>query len=600
LWGLLAIPLLVLLYLLRARRRDHPVSSLLLWQRCASQRSGYRPSRKIERSLLLILQILTVAALVAGLARPTLIGSGVGGTAVMFVLETSFSMRARDVLPTRLARARAEALDLASHLRPGQKAGVIITAPRAQVLVPLTEDRQRVLDALRSVDAWDTVGDVAGALTLAAAQPLGDDGRIVAWTDGAGGPLPDYPRVTYRLVGTSDDNVGITAFRIARDSRGNQALVRVDNFAATGRRVPLEVVRNDTVVHRAVLSVPAAGSRAVVFPVPGSGVLHARLGVHDMLPEDDEATAVVDAAPLPSVLLVSPGNPYLETLLRLLPVPRAAETPVVEPSTWSAFGVIILDRIDPGPLPPGEYLLIGTVPSNLPIRAAGEVLHPNIARWERTDPVLRFVNLEDVRIARALTLTPQGGRVLAEGEVPLLWAYEGHGIRALVLGFALQDSTLPLHVAFPLLIANSLAWLGGGPVEIRAGDAPLVPAGGEKDAVLVGPDGHRQTVRAVDGMYLVSPFARAGLYVLKTPTATRQFAVTVGSPKAGAIRPGQPPPAAAPAAVGSLAVRPTAEHPAVSHAVVMRVPLWPWCLLVAVALAVGEWAVITRRRGGVA
>ncbi len=589
LWGLLAIPLLVLLYLLRARRRDHPVSSLLLWQRCVSPRSGFRPSQRIERSLLLILQILTVAALVAGLARPTLIGRGVGGAAVVFVLETSFSMRARDVSPTRLARARAEALDLASHLRPGQKAGVIVTSPRAQVLVPLTEERQRVLEALRSVDAWDTTGDVAGALTLAAAQPLGDDGRIVVWTDGAGGPLPDYPRVTYRLVGTSDDNVGITAFRTVRDSRGSEALVRVENFSARDRRVPLEVVRDDTVVYRAVLSIPAGGSHALAFPVLGSGVLHARLGVHDMLPEDDEATAVVDSAPLPSVLLVSPGNPYLETLLRLLPVPRAAETSVVDPSTWSAFGVVILDRIDPGPLPPGEYLLIGTVPSNLPIRAAGDVLHPEIARWDRTDPVLRFVNLEDVRIARALTLTPQGGRVLAEGEVPLLWAYEAHGIRALVLGFALEDSTLPLHVAFPLLIANSLAWLGGGPVEVRAGDAPQVPAGGETDAVLIGPDGHRQTVRATDGMYLLPPFAHAGLYVLKTPTATRQFGVTVGSPKAGAIRPGRPPLAAS-----------SDEHPAASHAVVMRVTLWPWCLLVAVALAVGEWALITRRRGGVA
>ena len=200
LWGLLAIPVLVLFYLLRARRRDHPVSSLLLWQRCASLHSGYRPSRKIERSLLLILQILTVAALVAGLARPTLVGRGIAGGAVVVVLETSFSMRARDVPPTRLARARAEALDLASHLRPGQKAGVVVTSPRAQVLVPLTEERRRVLDALGSVDAWDTVGDVAGALALAAAQPLGDDGRIVVWTDGAGGPLPDYPRVTYRLV----------------------------------------------------------------------------------------------------------------------------------------------------------------------------------------------------------------------------------------------------------------------------------------------------------------------------------------------------------------------------------------------------------------
>src|SRR5205807_1410535 len=127
---------------------------------------------------------------------------------------------------------------------------------------------------------------------------------------------------------------------------------------------------------------------------------------------------------------------------------------------------------DPGPVPPGDYLMIDAVAPNIPAAAAGEVGGPRFATWDRTDPILHYVDLSGVRVARALALAPQGGRVLAGGDVPLLWAYEGGGIRALVLGFALQDSDLPQRVAFPILMANSLAGLGGG---LLSSQVPLWP-----------------------------------------------------------------------------------------------------------------------------
>ena len=82
-WGLLALPLFVLLYLLRVRRRDQPVSSILLWRRSAPSLAASRPSRRIERSVLLLLQLLAAASLVVGLARPAAVGQGVAGRDVV-------------------------------------------------------------------------------------------------------------------------------------------------------------------------------------------------------------------------------------------------------------------------------------------------------------------------------------------------------------------------------------------------------------------------------------------------------------------------------------------------------------------------------------
>lgn len=323
----------------------------------------------------------------------------------------------------------------------------------------------------------------------------------------------------------------------------------------------------------------------------GAGVLRARLDVRDMLPEDDQATAVIDAAPLPAVLLVSRGNPYLEGMLRVLPVARAAETATVAPATWGRFGIVILDRVDIDALPPGNYLAIGTVPPGLPVSATGVVSHPTVASWDRDDPVLRFVDLSDVRVDRALTLAPEGGRVLASGPAPLLWAYDGGGVRIVMLAFALEDSDLPLHVAFPILMQNSLAWLGGAIADTRVGDDVQVPAGTASAATLTEPGGGHTALRPVDGVFVLPPLTRAGLYRLSVVGgADRVFAAERGAPAASVIRPGGAP--------AGTAAAPVSGPAGVSDTALVRISLWPWLVVAALCAALGEWALATRRAGG--
>jgi Ca-activated chloride channel family protein len=589
LWGLAAVPALIVLYLLRVRRRDHPISSILLWQRSAPALAAYRPSRRIERSLLLVLQVLVVAAATLALARPSLTLRGGASGDVILVLDLSLSMRARDVPPTRFEAARADALALAARLRPGRRAAVIAAGPRPELVVPLTADRAAVRAGLARLAPLPAAGDVRGAVLLAAQIPLGSNGQIVVWTDAARGGLPAAPRIAYRVLGRSDDNVGITAFRLARDPRGAEALLRVENFSGRPRRVPLSVTHAGAAVYRTAVDLPAGAGRTLVFPAAAGGVYEARLDTHDALPDDDAASAVLDASPLPSALLVSGGNPYLERLLRVLPVGKAAVTRSTDPGTWAGFGVVVIDRLDSGPLPPGDYLLIRSIPPNLPVTATGEVRRPELAVWRRDDPVLRFVDLDGVGISTALALTTQGGRVLAGGDVPLIWAYEGGGIRAIVFAFALADTDLVERVAFPVLIANSLAWLGGEAPAARPGEPLQLPSGAAASAQLVDPDGRARTVPAVAGMFVLPPFVRAGVYQLHTPQATRLITVPPAPAPAGLIRPGSAPRAPR---------LPAEPAPPEAGAPATRVSMWPWALACGLAAAMGEWALATRRRGG--
>ncbi len=568
LWGLLILPAVLLLYLLRARRQEVVVSSVLLWERAARDLRAHRPLRRLERSLLLALQLLILALGVLALARPQRLLPG--AEALVVVVDTSASMQATDVAPSRFEVAR----QMARREVAGSRGPVAVVAAGPQALLVQgpgpAADALRAVDRLRATDGGSAM-DQAVALALAR-LPGGGSGRVVVITDRAG---PALPGVSYRIVGSSDRNVGIAGIFADRLPDGTAVLVRVANAGREAVQVPVEVALQGRTLLRRQVSVPPGGTTVVPLRVTGSGVLTARLAARDALAVDDAAAAVLP--PPPQVVVAGEDDP---TLVQAL---AASGADVVTGSEVTAQAlaradVVVLTRPPGADLPAGRYLLVGTVAPPLPVSVDGEAVGLQVARWSRSHPLMRYVDLRGVSVSRALALRPAGGEVLAWGEWPLIWAYEGGGIRAVVVAAALDQTDLPLHPAFPIFVRNALAWLAG-PSAVRAGDPLTVPVA--SDAVtVVGPDGAARTVRARGGMVSLV-FERAGLYLLQDGDRMRWVAASA-PPEESAIAPVFPAPVAAEAG--------RSASPAASRAV----DLSPVALAAAVLLAVVEWAVYLR------
>ncbi len=108
-----------------------------------------------RRAVKAALTVLAVALLGAALARPQwgvvyeeTEGRGVD---IMIALDTSRSMLAEDVRPSRLERAKLSIVDLVNNLR-GDRVGLIAFAGRAFLQVPLTLDYDAFLNTLRIID----------------------------------------------------------------------------------------------------------------------------------------------------------------------------------------------------------------------------------------------------------------------------------------------------------------------------------------------------------------------------------------------------------------------------------------------------------------
>ena len=153
--GLLALPIL-LLYMLRLRREEREVSSIMLWQQLLQDTEANTPWQRLRRNLLLLLQLLILAALVLALARPFITVPAPGSGQIVLLLDASASMNAGDVPEgTRFRAAQAEARTVVSALGAGDRLTLIRVAQQPQLLASASEERLALQAAIDSAQrAW--------------------------------------------------------------------------------------------------------------------------------------------------------------------------------------------------------------------------------------------------------------------------------------------------------------------------------------------------------------------------------------------------------------------------------------------------------------
>src|SRR5437762_3266304 len=112
-----AVPALLILYFLKLRRREMPVSSTLLWKKAIQDLQVNSPFQRLRRNLLLFLQLLLLILLLLALARPIANMRPGAGKMTVILIDRSASMSAADVEGhSRLAEAKKRAKDLVGTL----------------------------------------------------------------------------------------------------------------------------------------------------------------------------------------------------------------------------------------------------------------------------------------------------------------------------------------------------------------------------------------------------------------------------------------------------------------------------------------------------
>lgn len=481
--GLLALPI-ILLYMLRLRRREQPVSSTWLWRELVRDRAANAPWQRLRRNLLLLLQLLILAALVLALARPALPLPGLGGGNAIVLLDASASMQAADgTTGTRFDDARAAVDRLIGGLSGNDRLTLIHVGRAPQVLAAASADRPALRRALAAAAPENAAADWAAAFALAAGSAQGlADPRIVIVSDG-GLPdgLPPLPgEVSFVPVGRAGDNLAISAQAARPSGGGADLLVVVDNPGTTPRSALLSLTLDGALYDSRRIELAAGGQSAQTWSLPGAaGVVEARLAVRDSLPDylplDDRAWTLLDAGTERRVLLISEGNLFLERFFAVLPGAELFRATPDEAGPLLAeaglpFDIVVYDGVPlpPGPLPGNALVFNPQNPlaadeGDAPLLTTTDVFTATTAVRVADDPLLANVDWRALSVAEAQLVEAPRLETLVEAEGgPLLLAGEVDGRRVAVFAFDLRASDLPLQIAFPVIMANITAWLSPG------------------------------------------------------------------------------------------------------------------------------------------
>ena len=481
--GLLALPI-ILLYMLRLRRREQPVSSTWLWRELVRDRAANAPWQRLRRNLLLLLQLLILAALVLALARPALPLPGLGGGNAIVLLDASASMQAADgTTGTRFDDARAAVDRLIGGLSGNDRLTLIHVGRAPQVLAAASADRSALRRALAAAAPENAAADWAAAFALAAGSAQGlADPRIVIVSDG-GLPdgLPPLPgEVSFVPVGRAGDNLAISAQAARPSGGGADLLVVVDNPGTTPRSALLSLTLDGALYDSRRIELDAGGQSAQTWSLPdAAGVVEARLAVRDSLPDylplDDRAWTLLDAGTERRVLLISEGNLFLERFFAVLPGAELFRATPDEAGPLLAeaglpFDIVVYDGVPlpPGPLPGNALVFNPQNPlaadeGDAPLLTTTDVFTATTAVRVADDPLLANVDWRALSVAEAQLVEAPRLETLVEAEGgPLLLAGEVDGRRVAVFAFDLRASDLPLQIAFPVIMANITAWLSPG------------------------------------------------------------------------------------------------------------------------------------------
>jgi Ca-activated chloride channel family protein len=178
----------------RATTQDLAYSNIAFFMNAA------KPRTWIPRALQM-LWIVAFAALVLGVGGPHLqLMLPAHDGSVFICIDTSGSMAATDVFPTRAEASKAAARAFIAESPSGTRIGIISFAGAAGVVVPLSADHQAILSGLDQIPPPNGATAIGDALALAARMlPRNGHRAVVLITDGVNNSGNDPMEVAQRL-----------------------------------------------------------------------------------------------------------------------------------------------------------------------------------------------------------------------------------------------------------------------------------------------------------------------------------------------------------------------------------------------------------------
>ena len=649
--GAAAVGLPLWLHLLRKHKSTPlPFSSLMFFERRTQSSIKHRRLRYL---VLLSMRIALLALLALAFAHPYIMrtapAASAGSPVTVAAIDNSLSMRAGG----RLDEAKEAARSLLGGLRAGQRTQVIAFASGAHLMSEITDDKAALAAAVNAVEATDARGSFAElartlrSVSQTAKLPL--DVHLYSDMQQSGMPasfadlrLNTDIRLTPHAVGRPEPNFAVenvVAPRRTFDNRKSRVEATVAGYGNERATRRVSLLLNGRVLETKAVEVPANGRATVEFlslETPyGLNKGELKIDGADRLPADDSFLFSVERAEPRRALFVHSaanlrGLLYFQAALEASGQSAFQMEGVSEEQTANLspakYAFVVLS--DVGNLPGGfENQLRGYVRSGgaaliaLGRSSAGQTRAPvsdtqieetrysgregerfQTASWlDAAHPsVLANNRWEDVKFYQAVRVAPGAARVaakLSDGTPLLIDQPIGEG-RVLVFASTFDNvaNDFPLHASFVPFVEQTARYLGrldGGPSSVAVGSFEELRNSKEKGGAVevVDPKGERVLSLAEAATAQNVQFTQAGFYDVRRPGGRNEVVAVNADRRESDLT-------AAPAETLALwqnTAQGAAQSGGAAGSEQKPVSLWPYVLLAALAVALGESLLGNRR-----
>ncbi len=463
LWLLLGVPILIIIYLIKAQHEERSVSSTYIWKLSNRFMKKRLPIQRINKILLFILQLLMIITVALMVARPVIIKGK--SCEYIVIIDGSASMQIADEDGvTRFERAIESVKELGKNIEDGHKVSVILATDNADYLIQSADTVNKLTDALSSAKAGLGGCDIEGAISKAEfLTEKKANVEIIFYTD------CDYEESTnVNVVNLNKnewnvviENVSVTTDETNTVVKGVVTSYNADTTLAVGLRVDGSVEKAQFV------DLEKDVATQVEFTISNQlkyDTLEIFTKEEDGLSEDNSYSLCRKTARTYGVLLASASPFYIESVLNALGNCKVTTVSDVAATELAGYDLYIFDGIAPAEYPEdGSIILMGT--DNLPDGVyAGEVAESGASLEAVVDAsediykeIYAGISLSEAVVSKYSKLSCSGRweTVLeCDGEPVCVTRELDGGRKFTVMSFDLHNSNLPLLIDYILFMRN--------------------------------------------------------------------------------------------------------------------------------------------------
>lgn len=499
---LLLIPIIIVMYLLKQKAVETPISSLFLWKEMYRNVEANTPWEKLKKNWLLILQIITLIVLILALTSPYIMSGSAGADHAVIVIDNSASMNAMyDENRTRLEYAIEEAQDYVRSLKTGTGISIITSNSKATLVLSNSDDKTQAAAELRAVENTYINGDcVAGIEMVKSMQTQWDSVETICFTD----TNVSMEQVEGYIVDVYVPMENASVDYVGHGTNNGKLIVlaKISNYGTEEITADVNLYGDDSLLQIKTVTVEPNFSQVIYFDeVDFEGeTLCVELTGTDAIKEDNSCYDILKDEQTTNVLLMTEANVYLEKALMLvdgIQITKSNDIASFAEFMTQDYDLYIFDGMVPDVLPTEGNMIF----MNARCDTLYETISPMGGVMVSTDNHTITEYLEGlsfgVSSVYALEKPEWAESFLKAGDACVGFIGKKDSQTICVMGFDFHNSDLPLKMEFPILVYNLVnecitSGLVGETV-INAGDAVSVNGKLNVDLpVVTKPDGSTQ------------------------------------------------------------------------------------------------------------